>query len=264
MTNVNNVALGKPKVGGAVFRGPLTAALPTDATSPLDAAFIEQGYVSDEGVAREISRSYDMVKAWGGDEVANPRSEETIRLNFALIEANNPAVLRSAYGDEAVSVVGSSITVDYKGTEVEDSAWVIDMAYKGVLRRVVFPHAANVTEDFSQTFNDSDPVSLPFSLAARKIASGTYFLDFIENNTSAAPQIFSVVPPGQESGESIYIHGQGFTGTTVVTVAGREAIFEVPDDTLIQVTLPSDLESGSVAVVVTTPAGSGSGSYTVG
>ncbi|MDR2373457.1 MAG: IPT/TIG domain-containing protein, partial [Bifidobacteriaceae bacterium] len=261
MTNVNNVALGKPKVGGAIFRSPLGAPLPTDATSPLDAAFVEQGYVSDEGVAREISRSYDSVKAWGGDEVANPRSEETIRLNFALIEANNPNVLRSAYGDDAVAVNGSLITVDYRGTEVADSSWVIDMAYKGVLRRVVLPHAANVTEDFSQTFNDADPVSLPFSLAARKDAFGSYFRDYIEGGSPDAPRIASITPAGQSAGDSVYIHGQGFTSATAVTVAGVAATaFSAPDDSLIAVVIPEGVEAGPAAVVVATPAGTASGS----
>lgn len=180
MTNVNNVALGRPKVGGGIYRAPLGTALPTDASTVLPAAFINQGYVSDEGVAREIARSYASIKAWGGDEVANPKTEETIRLNFSLIEANNEEALISAFGEDAVTTDDDVTTLTYRGEEVEDSVWVVDMEYKGKLRRIVFPHAANVTEDFTQEFTDEAVIALPFSLAARRDASEAFFYDHTE------------------------------------------------------------------------------------
>ena len=39
MSNAQNVTVGKPKVGGAVFRAPLGTELPTDATTALNEAF---------------------------------------------------------------------------------------------------------------------------------------------------------------------------------------------------------------------------------
>ena len=37
MSDVKNVTTGKPKIGGAVFCAPVGTALPTDATTALDA-----------------------------------------------------------------------------------------------------------------------------------------------------------------------------------------------------------------------------------
>ena len=38
--NASNVAAGKPKIGGAVYRAPSGTAVPTDATTALTAAFV--------------------------------------------------------------------------------------------------------------------------------------------------------------------------------------------------------------------------------
>lgn len=180
MPDVQNVALGKPKIGGAIFRAPLGTTLPTNASTALPAAFIEQGYVSDEGVARAISRSYSALKAWGGDEVANSKTEETIRLTFALIEASNVETLTSKYGAAAVTEADDLITIDYKGEETEPSVWVVDMEYNGKLRRLVFGNAKDTTEDFTQTFADEDLIEVPFELSVMKDGNGSFFKDFIE------------------------------------------------------------------------------------
>lgn len=184
--DVTNVALGKPRTGGAIFRAPLGTTLPADASTELPGTFIAQGYVSDEGVAREISRSYAALKAWGGDEVANSKTEETVRLNFALIESSNVEALKSAYGADAVTDSDGLITIDYKAESIPDSVWVVDMEYKGKLRRIVLGNASNVTEDFSQTFADEDLIELPFSLAAYRDASDSFFHDYIETDDDAS------------------------------------------------------------------------------
>ena len=48
-TTATNVTVGKPKVGGAVHWAPLGTALPTSATEALNAAFVDLGYVSEDG-----------------------------------------------------------------------------------------------------------------------------------------------------------------------------------------------------------------------
>ena len=48
--NSANVTAGTPKVGGAFFHAPLGTDLPTDARTPLDAAFKNLGYISEDGL----------------------------------------------------------------------------------------------------------------------------------------------------------------------------------------------------------------------
>ena len=61
MTNNNtaNVAAGKPKINGAIFVAPVGATLPTDASTVLDAAFKNLGFISDDGVTLGTSRSVE-------------------------------------------------------------------------------------------------------------------------------------------------------------------------------------------------------------
>ena len=48
MATVTNVSVGKPAVGGAIYRAVAGTTLPTDATTSLAAAFKQLGYVSED------------------------------------------------------------------------------------------------------------------------------------------------------------------------------------------------------------------------
>ena len=48
--DAKNVTSAKPKVGGAVFTAPLGTPVPKDATSELNEAFKNLGFVSEEGL----------------------------------------------------------------------------------------------------------------------------------------------------------------------------------------------------------------------
>lgn len=53
--NAQNVSVAKPKVGGAVFVAPVGTDLPTDATTALNAAYQNVGYISEDGVVNTNS-----------------------------------------------------------------------------------------------------------------------------------------------------------------------------------------------------------------
>lgn len=193
MTNKSNVISGKPKVGGAVFRAPLGTPLPTNARTPLDAAFQELGYVSNEGWGRQINKAYETITAWGGDEVAKSRTEHGVGFTMQLIEDLNADAQTAKWGTAAVTTVtatateGNQIVVTYEGEDVEPAVWVFDMNDGGKLHRTVFPYATDTTESFEQTFADNAPIGLPFECTAyRDDTTNAFFIDYTDDGALVA------------------------------------------------------------------------------
>ena len=193
MTDKKLVIAGKPKVGGAVFRAPLGTAIPTDARTALPAAFKELGYVSSDGWARQISKAYETINAWGGDEVSKSRTEHGVTFSTTLIEDLNEDVQTAKWGTAAVETTpasathGNLITVTYEGEDTEPGVWVFDMNDQGKLHRTVFPYAQDTTESFEQTFSDSEAIGLPFEMTAYKDStSGAFFIDYMDDGQLTA------------------------------------------------------------------------------
>ena len=193
MTDKSKVISGKPKIGGAVFRAPLGTAIPTDARTPLPAAFKELGYVSSDGWSRKIDKAYETINAWGGDEVNKSRSEHSVGFSMTLIEDLNENAQTAKWGEAAVTTkpatasAGAQIIVSYEGADTGPSVWVFDMDDQGKLHRTVFPYALDTTEGFEQTFSDADPVGLPFEMSAYKDSTtGLYFIDYTDDGKKSA------------------------------------------------------------------------------
>lgn len=186
------VMVGSPKVGGAIYRAPLGTALPTDATTALAAEYIAQGHASPDGLERAINKAYKALKVWGAEEIGKIRTELSVGMKFTLVQSLSEDVLKSAWGDDAVTVTaadatnGNRTTIAWDGTEPDASIWVFEMAFKGRKRRIVLGNAENTTESFTESFTDEDMVGLPFELSAYKDATGKWFHDYTDDGLTTA------------------------------------------------------------------------------
>lgn len=181
MTDATLVTVSKPKVGGAVWRAPLGTVLPTDAVSALDKAFTSLGYISEDGLTNANSPESDKIKAWGGDTVHNYQTEKPDTFQFQLIEALNPNVLKTVYGDDNVTgTLADGITVKANADEAEDCCWVVETVLKGgVLKRVVVP-CAHITEIADIVYKDDEPLGYDVTVSATADTAGNTHYEYIK------------------------------------------------------------------------------------
>ena len=99
MNDASMVSTGKPKVSGAVHWAPKGTTVPTSVYSDLDSAFVDMGYLSEDGV--EFNTDNTSIKAWGGDDVIVIK-EESVAINF--LQSKDVNVLKLFFGTENVSV----------------------------------------------------------------------------------------------------------------------------------------------------------------
>lgn len=186
MPDVNNVSAAKPNKSGAIYRAPLGTTLPTGANAKLDNAFKALGYVSEDGVSNENSPSSDKAKAWGGDTVLNFFDEKPDTWKFKLIEALNPEVLKTVYGDSHVT--GDSLTtglkVDATSEEYEYCIWVIDMILKGDIAKRVVIYNASITEVAEVAYKDNEAIGYEITISALPNTSGITHTEYIMKATA--------------------------------------------------------------------------------
>ena len=195
MPATKNVMTGTPKAGttGYLFRGPSGTALPTDEKTALAVAYLDQGFVSEDGVERAISKAYEVIRDMGGNEVLKTRTEHGVSVSFALLETLNGETAKTVYGASAVTVTaatasaGTKVAIAYKGDEVGDnSVWVLETAIGLKIKRYVFPNAQLATEDQTVTLTSKDAATFPVGLTLYPDAAGVYFYEYSDDGVKTA------------------------------------------------------------------------------
>ena len=188
-TNVNTVSTGKPQVGGAVHAAPAGTAAPTSAVAALSDVYKDLGYISDDGVKNNGSRSVNKIKAWGGDIVGSIQTEKTDSFTMTFIESMNAHVMKLAYGSGNVSGdLNSGLTVLVNSTELDEWVLVIDMVLKGgIAKRIVIPKA-KVDSISEITYEDDDIIGYQCEITALPDSAGnTHYEYFKSTGQSSIP-----------------------------------------------------------------------------
>ena len=185
MTDATKVTVGKPKVGGSIYRAPIGSTLPTDAKTQLDVAFKALGYISEDGLTNSNTPESDSIKAWGGDTVATYQSSKEDKFVFTMIESLNIDVLKAVYGDANVTgTLATGITVKANSQDPEPAAWVFDMIMRGgVLKRIVVPNAS-ITEVGDTVYADEEVVGYETTITATPDTSGNTHYEYIVEPTT--------------------------------------------------------------------------------
>lgn len=181
MTTATNVSAGKPKIGGAIHTAPVGTPLPTNAVDALDSAFVNLGYVSEDGTTNSTTIESEKIKAWGGDTVLIIQKSKEDTFKYKLIEALNKDVLGYVYGEDNVSgEVDSGLIIHVNSSDVPERSIVIDMILRGdVLKRIVIPDC-KISDVAEIVYNDSDPVGYETTVDCIPDENGNTHIEYVQ------------------------------------------------------------------------------------
>jgi hypothetical protein len=151
----------KVRVGvtGAVYVAPSGTTLPTDASVDRNAAFVDVGFIAEDGVTETQNTSVENIKAWQrGAVVRKAQTEHDLEYSFGMLETND-TVLQVYYGNALTG------TVEITGEELPRQAWVLEVEDGDELLRIVLPDA-QVTEHEDITYANSEAVARGVTLTA--------------------------------------------------------------------------------------------------
>lgn len=179
--NATNVATGKPKVSGAIYRALLSdgLVLPTDPTTALPDDFKCMGFVSEDGVTNGRSSQTEEFKEWGGNVVYSSLTSQADTFKFKLVEVLNPNVLKSVYGEDAVDTdLSGNIKIAVSAKDLPYCAWVIETMLNGRAKRIVIPNA-KVSEVADIVYKANELMGYDTTLSASPDAEGNTHYEYI-------------------------------------------------------------------------------------
>ena len=125
----DNVSVGKGVAGGYFYTAPKGTALPTDYSTPLAEAYVNCGFISDEGITSAKDSSTDTYQDLNGDDIATGTSsiERTIQLQFVEMR---PESLKEVFGQANVTVTNDTITVRDNNNDMDERVIVMELVLK--------------------------------------------------------------------------------------------------------------------------------------
>lgn len=184
--DTKNVSYGKFLSGGYFFLAPSGTTLPTDNTTPLDAAFLNMGFLGDDGVNFSDSSSTETAYDANGDSIATSQGEieKTFTVTFREIKKDSLAVL---YGSANVTDAEGKLTVHDKGPNSATYVGVFEIRLKdGRKWRRVVPQC-QPGELGDQTIVYNELVGRELTMAALlDSTSGSYYIDYIDSTETGA------------------------------------------------------------------------------
>lgn len=157
-------------VTGAVYAAPAATAVPTSTAAALNAAFVDVGYLSEDGVTTSIATDSNDIIAWqNGTLVRRVQTSHDFTLQFTMIETNGASLLLY-FGNYTVGGAGSG-SVQITGAAAPRGAYVLHVVDGTDLIRVVIPDG-QVTDRGEVTYLNGDAVGYDTTITAYPDASG--------------------------------------------------------------------------------------------
>ena len=157
-------------VSGAVYVAPTGTTAPTGTGIALDAAFVDLGYVSADGIAENIDRTTNQIRAWqNGSLVREVTSEGTYSVELTFIETSE-TVLELYYGS---TITDGELNGDPTATGGRKS-FVVDVVDGAIIERIYIP-AGEVTSVGTRTLASGEAVGYQVTITAYADTDSTTF-----------------------------------------------------------------------------------------
>ena len=184
--NTINVSVGKGVTGGYMFVAPQGSTLPTDYETALDTAFLNVGYLGDDGIVFSDSSSNDSFYDLNGDSIETSASEieKTFTVTFREIKKDTLAIL---VGSANVTDADGKLTAHDKGPNDAAYSVVFELLLKnGRKWRRVVPNC-KLGELGDMTVVSTELIGREVTMSALKDAtSGDYYTDYYASTETSA------------------------------------------------------------------------------
>lgn len=173
--DASNVAVG---VTGALYTAALGSTAPTDPDSAVDAAFVDLGYCSDDGVAEQWNDSVSDIVSWqNATTVRSTTTESTLSIGATLIENKGVVLERFHRGSTMVEVAADNFRLDVKPVVADPRMWVLDVV-DGVGLYRLFVGRGEIVERGDVMYKNGEPIGYPILIRAYPDGNGNLMQKF--------------------------------------------------------------------------------------
>lgn len=183
-----NVSVGKGVKGGYLFSAPIGTKLPTrydTKASDLDPAFVNLGYVSEDGVNNAIDQDAENYVDMNGDTIETASSTYTETLVFTLVEQKKDT-LAEEYGHNNVTDVNGQITARHNSDPNERRSYVLLVLLKDGRRQTSVIPEGKVTEKGEKQYASTELVGRELTVTCYPDSNGDCIIDYIESTETSA------------------------------------------------------------------------------
>lgn len=160
---------------GGAYCAPAGTTVPTNATTPIPAAFDDVGFLHEDGITIGINADNQDLKAWqGGAIVRKVQTSHDVTFNFKMMQTND-TTLKLFWADKTATATQVKIT----GAQSDHYAWTIEVIDGDDVIRIVLPDA-QITERGEITIKNDEAIVYDVTLTAYPDANdvkGTIYLD---------------------------------------------------------------------------------------
>jgi len=150
---------------GSVYVAPVGSTLPVEPDDALDAAFVDLGSITEEGVTLAPSQSVEKLKAWQSAKAVRVlKTEDELSFSFELMEWND-VTFSLAFGGGTVSATTGTETkwVPPAAGSVDERAFIIEWNDDVINYRLVVPKGM-VTEVSEVGLKKTDSANLALTV----------------------------------------------------------------------------------------------------